>query len=182
VENILVISTILLWMLMLFNILLTVGLARRIKARLPHLEPLKVGQKAPDFTAWTLEAEPVSLAHYAEHRVALVFVSPTCNPCREEVSTIVPLQLQRSAGNLLVVFVSDADEEDTKQLASELNITQPVLIAPRDRTSFLMDYKVNSTPAFCILNAGKVEATGSRLSEIIEDIAVASPDDLDRRR
>lgn len=84
-ESILIISSILLWVVVLLNLLLTLGLARRIRnAAFPVMESLKIGQKAPDFSALTLQGKTVTLADYAGHAAAFVFVSPDCKPCREE--------------------------------------------------------------------------------------------------
>jgi peroxiredoxin len=153
VENILVVSTILLWILMLFNILLTVGLARRIKARLPNLETLKVGQKAPNFTAWTLAGDPVTLADYAGRTVAFIFMSPDCQPCREQLPELVNIQSKAKQNGVEIVMVSDAGEAETLSFIAELDVQLPVLVAPRERSSFLVDFKVHGTPSYCVVDA-----------------------------
>lgn len=85
-ETILIISSILLWVMVLLNMLLTLGLARRIRnAAFPLMESLKIGQKAPDFSAPTLQGKTMTLADYAGHPTAFVFISPHCTPCREEL-------------------------------------------------------------------------------------------------
>jgi peroxiredoxin len=159
VETILVISTALLWILMLFNILLTVGLGRRINSRLPRLETLKVGQNAPNFTAWTLTGDQVSLADYAGRTVAFVFMSPNCRPCREQLLELVNVQSRSRQNGIEVVIVSDAGEAETISFISEGGAQLPVLIAPRNRTSFLSDFKAHGTPSYCVVDAqGKVLA------------------------
>lgn len=50
-ETILVVSSVLLWVTVLLNIMLTLGLARRIRSVFPKVDSLKVGQKAPNFSA-----------------------------------------------------------------------------------------------------------------------------------
>jgi peroxiredoxin len=170
-ENILIISTILLWILMLFNILLTIGLARRINTRLPQLETLKVGQKAPDFTAWTLEGIPVTLADYAGRTVAFVFISPGCDPCRDEMPRLERLRPQAEQRDLLLALVSDVNEEETRTFVKELGSTLPVLVAPHGRTSFLNDYKSTATPSFCWIGQdGKVQAAGVGLFALEEKL------------
>jgi peroxiredoxin len=160
-ENILIISTILLWILMLCNILLTIGLARRIKARLPNLETLKVGQKAPNFTAWTLEGKRVTLADYARRSVAFVFMSPNCQPCREQLPELIAAQAKARPNGIEVVIVSDAGEAETISFVSAVDAQLPVLIAPRERTSFLSDFKVHGMPSYCVVDAqGKVMNVG----------------------
>jgi peroxiredoxin len=169
-ENILVVSTILLWSLMLFNILLTIGLARRIKARLPNLEMLNVGQKAPDFTAWTLEGEPVTLTDYAGRTVAFVFMSPNCRPCREQLPEFMAAQAKARQNGVEVVVVSDADEAETALFIDEFDVQLPVLVAPRERSSFLVDFKVHGTPSYCAVDAqGKVLDAGPGLFRLYRE-------------
>ncbi len=75
-ETILIISSVLLWVMILLNLLLTLGLSRRLNARLPRMDFLKIGQPAPSFTAQTLQGETVTLSSYARRAVAFVFTSP----------------------------------------------------------------------------------------------------------
>jgi peroxiredoxin len=160
-QTFLLLSSILLWILMLFNILLTLGLARRIRRQFPKMETLKPGQSAPDFTAWTLDGEPVTRAAYNGQATAFVFVSPACGPCREEMPRLERLRSQAEQRGLSLVLVSDADEEETRKFVEELGATLPVLVAPRGRTSFLSDYKSTATPSFCWVGQdGKVQAVG----------------------
>jgi peroxiredoxin len=166
-ETFLFISSILLWILMLFNILLTLGLSRRISRQFPKMESLRPGQLAPDFTAWTLDGKPVTRASYNAQSVAFIFVSPHCGPCRDEVPKLETLQPQAQTQGHSLVMVSDSDEEETMKFVEELASSLPVLIAPRDRTTFLHDYKSTATPSFCWVNRdGKVQAAGIGLFEL----------------
>ncbi|GIK55235.1 MAG: hypothetical protein BroJett015_08980 [Chloroflexota bacterium] len=78
VDTFLLFSVILLWLLVLLNIVMTIGLARRIKSRLPPpIEFLKAGQPAPPFTAWTLAGTQVTDQDYAGQSIAFIFlISP----------------------------------------------------------------------------------------------------------
>lgn len=109
-ETFLVISSILLWVLLLFNILLTLGLSRRISRQFPKMESLKPGQPAPDFTAWTLDGEPVTRASYNAQSTALIFVSPHCGPCRDEMPKLETLRPQADSQGISLVLVSDSGE------------------------------------------------------------------------
>lgn len=166
-EPILVLSSILLWMLVLLNLLLTLGLARRMRAVFPPMESLKVGQPAPDFTAQTLNGETVTLATYAWRPVAFVFVSPDCKPCREELPRLEGLRPKAEQSGVELVLVSDADEDRTQLLADEAKVTLPILVAPRGSNSFFRDYRVNGTPSYCLIDArGKVRSAGMGLFEL----------------
>ncbi|GJQ52982.1 MAG: hypothetical protein HKUEN02_18290 [Anaerolineaceae bacterium] len=83
-EMILVVSSILLWVMVLLNMLWTLGLARRVRSAHPVMDSLKIGQSAPAFSALTLQGKTMTLTDYAERAAAFVFVSPHCEPCREE--------------------------------------------------------------------------------------------------
>ncbi len=72
-ETTLVVSSILLWIVALLNILLTLGLARRIRSAFPRLESLKAGQKAPGFSAQTLQGQTITLTDYEGRATAFIF-------------------------------------------------------------------------------------------------------------
>lgn len=166
-ETFLYISSILLWVLMLFNILLTLGLARRISRQFPKMEALKPGQPAPDFTAWTLDGDPVTRASYNTNSIAFIFVSPYCAPCREEIPKLERWRPQAETHGISLVLVSDSGEKETRKFVEELGAALPVLVAPRECTTFLRDYKSTATPSFCWVGSdGKVQAAGIGLSEL----------------
>lgn len=166
-ETILVLSSILLWVLVLLNLLLTLGLARRLRNAFPKVEMLKAGQPAPDFISLTLKGETVTLATYARRPVAFVFVSPDCKPCREELPRLAGLRPQAEQFGVELVLVSDADEDKTLSFVEGIAEGLPVPVAPRARTSFLMDYKAMGTPSYCLLDAqGRVRAAGPGLAEL----------------
>lgn len=164
-ESILIISSILLWVVVLLNLLLTLGLARRIRnANFPVMESLKVGQKAPNFSAQTLQGKTVTLNDYEGRAAAFVFVSPDCKPCREELPRIRDLfPIARGFGTELVL-VSDGGDEKTRSLVDGLADDLPVLVAPREHNPFFSDYKAMGTPSFCLIDAGKTYFEGGDLS------------------
>src|SRR5262245_2763883 len=140
-ETILLVSSVLLWVLTLFNILLTLGLARRISRQFPKMESLKPGQPAPDFRAWTLDGELITRSTYDGKPTAFIFISPTCGPCRDELPKLERLRPQTEQHGLSLILVSDSGEEETRAFIEELNTALPVLVAPAGRTTFLNDYK-----------------------------------------
>jgi len=174
-ETILVLSSILLWLMVLLNLLLTLGLARRVRAAFPTMEFLKVGQKAPDFTAQTLQGETVTLATYARRSVAFVFVSPDCKPCREELPRLEGLRPKAEQFGVELILVSDAAEDKTLPFVAGIVDGLPVLVAPRERTSFFHDYKAIATPSYCLVDVQrKVQAVGAGVSELEKTIDALS--------
>lgn len=93
-EFILVVSSVLLWIAVLFNLMLTIAIIRRGRARqsgfdMANVPTLEIGSQAPDFTAQTLDGKTVTLADYAGKPVVFVFISPTCRPCIDKLPTIM---------------------------------------------------------------------------------------------
>jgi len=160
-EQGLVLSSVLLWILVLCNLVLTLALIRRANAGSLPREGLKEGQPAPDFTVETLSGQRVTLATYAQRTVALVFVEPTCGPCREALPSYEALGPKATQSGVDLVLVSMADAEQTRRFVNEFNIQLPVLFAPRESNSFMQDYKLSTTPSYCLIDQqGKVQATG----------------------
>lgn len=55
-----------------------------------------------------------------------------------------------------------ADNAFVYKIVKELHLSLPVLIAPRARNPFLLDYNIAGTPAYCFINEqGKVLSAGS---------------------
>lgn len=162
-ETVLVISSLLLWLIVLANILVTLALVRRINASSPKPEGLPSGTSAPDFKAEKLDGETATLTTYTglNHKVALLFLSTHCAPCRD---LLAALKGQRAAvhhAGIELVLVSGDEREDTEALVAELGLDYPILIAPRSSNTFFADYKISLTPSFCLLNQqSKVQASG----------------------
>ncbi|MFH1909448.1 MAG: redoxin domain-containing protein [Chloroflexota bacterium] len=166
-EAILIISSFLLWVLVLLNMLLILGLARRMRAVFPRMEFLKVGQPAPDFAAQTLQGETVTLSTYAQRAIVFVFISPDCKPCHDELPRLEGLRPKAKQFGVELVLVSDANATKTQSLVEEHRLDLPILIAPRENNPFFSDYKVMGAPFYCLVDTqGKVQATGMSLFDI----------------
>src|SRR5215472_17174645 len=92
----LVISSIVLWVLVLFLAFLVLGALRNqglLNWRLDQLQAttpsrlgrdgLKPGKKAPDFTLPSAAGPELSLHEFSGRRVLLVFVQGGCGPCHQ---------------------------------------------------------------------------------------------------
>lgn len=162
----LVISSILLWVVVLINVLLTIALIRRLNQMssmaFPDAEGLAKGTPAPDFTAETLAGEIVTLAHYAHKAVSFIFISPTCGPCVDKLPAMNDLATKaKQAGVELVLVSTDGDKADITTLVQKHEVTVPLLYAPLEQNAFARDYKAESTPFYCQLNPdGSVESSG----------------------
>jgi peroxiredoxin len=161
VEQIFVISSILLWLVVVFNLILTLATIRRLNGPGEKKVGPEKGSPAPDFTAETLQGEHVTLARYAGKRTAFLFVAPNCIPCREGMPQFEEWYSQAEQSGVSFVLVSNGSLADTQALVQELHISLPVLVAPRASNSFVTDYKISSTPSYCLIDAqGIVESAG----------------------
>ena len=158
----LVLSSVMLWILVLCNLILTLALVRRVNSGSPSPKGLKEGQPAPNFTAENLRGEIVTLATYAQREVVFIFVEPTCGPCREALPSYEAWGPKALQSGVDLVLVSTADAERTHRFVDEFRIKLPVLVAPRDSNPFVNDYQVSGTPSYCLIDKhGKVQSTGS---------------------
>lgn len=162
-ETSLVISSVLLWLLVLANILLTLALIRRSNANTPKSVGLPAGTPAPDFKAEMLSGETATLATYTglNHKAAFLFISSHCVPCRDILSALRGQRVAIQQVGIELVLVSGDEREDTEALVAELELDYPLLMAPQSSNTFFSDYKISMTPSFCLLDQqGKVRASG----------------------
>lgn len=166
-NDVLLISSVLLWLVVVFNLLLTFALIRRLNANPQTAAPaqrekgLPAGQPAPDFTAETLTGETVTRATYAGRNLALLFVSPTCGPCREALPAYEALQPAAARAGVILLLVSTADAAQTRAFADELHLRLPILVAPAPSNTFSRDYRIPGTPSYCLVDAaGIVQSAG----------------------
>lgn len=161
----LIVSFVLLWLVVLFNLLLTLALIRRINA-LPQggqlvQGGLKSGEIAPSFTAQNLEEGPVAMAEYAGHPVLFVFVAPGCTPCHTLLPHLNEIYPGAQQAGVKMVCVSGGDLESTRQMTQEMDISLPIVVAPQASNAFYRDYKIQGTPTYCFINAhGVVVSSG----------------------
>lgn len=160
----LIVSSLLLWVIVIFNLFMTLALVRRLNNTRPHakLDPgLSTGEIAPDFSVQTLSGETVMRSTYAGRKLAFVFISTHCAPCHDLVLQLESLTSQAARADVEVVLVSSDQQEETHAFIEQKNIHFPVLVAPREANTFLDDYRSPGTPAYCFVNAdGKVHLAG----------------------
>ena len=166
-ETVLLMSSIVLWLVVLGNLVLTFALIRRVNAgdgragqELPSMG-LEAGTEAPDFTAQMLGGEQVTRATYLGRSVAFVFISTHCQPCREILPEIGNLEPGAARAGVDIVLVSKDTQEATSAFVDEMQIHLPVLIAPFDSNPFMKEYKATVTPLYCLVDEqGKVQSAG----------------------
>lgn len=164
-DAVFIFSFIALWIVVLFNLLLTLALIRRqnnVSASQAD-RGLKKGEVAPDFKATTLDGNTATLDTFiGEGRsAAFLMIGPTCGPCREDLPRYEALYPKAVRAGVNLVLVSNGEVEETQELAREFNLTIPTLLAKPTQSTFWADYKIRGTPSYCLINStGKVESSG----------------------
>lgn len=160
-ETVFAVSTVLLWIVMLFNLILTFALVRRVNSGGAKQDGLNVGEQAPNFTASMLSGSPVTKRNYEGRAVTFLFVSPDCGPCREMLFGLSDVNNKAAQVGVELVLVSSGDTRQTQKLSNEFGLELPIIVAPGGSNSFGRKYKVIGTPAFCSLDKrGIVKASG----------------------
>lgn len=163
-EASLIVSSLLLWVIVVCNLFLTLALVRRLNNARPSskLDPgLSAGEIAPDFTVQTVSGETVTRSMYAGRKVAFVFISAHCAPCHDLVLQLESLTSQAAQAGVEVVLVSSDTQEETRDFIEQKRIHFPILVAPRETNAFFDDYHSPGTPAYCFINTdGKVHSAG----------------------
>lgn len=153
-----VVSVVALWPLTLCNLALLLVIVRRLDVEgaggFPSAGGLDIGTPAPDFAAETPEGQTVRLGEFAGRSLAMVFVSPTCAPCRAALPELAALRPRAALANVEILLVSGADTDATRAFATELPPGLPILLAPSATNGLLSDYRVSATPSFCLVDTG----------------------------
>jgi methylamine dehydrogenase accessory protein MauD len=165
----LVVSSLLLWAVVLLLGFLLLGTLRALEILRWRLEQvqaitptrmgrggLKPGKKAPAFSLPRVGGGEVSLSEFSGRQVFLVFVQTGCGPCHAVVPDLNHLH-QR--GKVDVLVINNADPEAGRKWVEEAKPTCPVLL--QEKWSVSRRYEVMATPfAFLIDEQGVVVSKG----------------------
>ena len=163
-----VISTVVLWVVVLLLGFLLLGALRSIewlRWRVDQLEAtmpsrvgrsgLRPGKKAPDFTLPSASGGEVSLHDYAGRKVLVVFTQTGCGPCGE----IVPELNRLERDGVQVLVVNRGNLAETRAWAAETGARCPVLA--QEGLDLARRYEVFATPfAFLVSEQGVVVSKG----------------------
>ena len=167
-----------LWGLVLINLLLTLRVVQQMRAvedarkqdeEMEDLPELPIGSSAPDFRARSLHGGPAQLSDYAGRGVALIFVSPRCGHCRDEMSSLVKLGASaKERVGIEMILVSDKDNTETRSWIDtireedKVEVDLPILVSSRASSNLTLTYNPRGlTPYFCYLDKqGTVQARG----------------------
>jgi peroxiredoxin len=161
----LTISHVALWVLLIFNTMVLLGLTRalhRIEQEGPR-EPEDsglTGKPAPAFSATALSGETVDNASFEGRTTALLFVSPDCETCAVTLAELDALQA-RTEGSLIVFCRSTAGK--CAQMADTYRLEVPLVVD--EDLDYSRLFAVAGAPTAVLIGAdGRVERYGQPMS------------------
>lgn len=119
------------------NLLLTVGVIRRLRAvaanqpaeRPGFLDGLAIGKAVPDFTATTIDGEPISRDLLGAPAL-IGFFSPGCPPCEQVLPRFVERARERPDEVTLAVIVASTAEQAAEDIGSLAGAARVVVEEP----------------------------------------------------
>jgi methylamine dehydrogenase accessory protein MauD len=179
-----VVSNILLWILVLFQSLVLIGLVRAVHllqmrsssgagASSAVARPSIVGKQAPDFDVSDVNGGAINLSAFSERVVALLFVSPSCRSCGWTLADMSALG-ERARENLVVIC--RADENACRELGETYHLLPSLVVDEDLELSRLFD--VDAVPTAVVIDeSGKVRSYGHpmRTAELIDLMDVGKP-------
>jgi hypothetical protein len=165
----------------LFNLLLSLGLVRRIRqygdllaerqspaTAAPQLMHA-VGSQISPFESATVDGDPVVLAG----RTIVAFFSPTCGGCEKAIGDFVPYAAEVSGGaSQVLAVVAGRGGETADRFVSMLSSVARVVREPENGPASRA-FGVSAVPVFGVLNdANTLEITGFRVDQLPEPATV----------
>lgn len=137
----------------------------------------KIGEEVPDFTAYDLEGNPVTLSSFRGQVVWLNFWGSWCPPCRAEMPDIVAAHQQLKGRNVVLLAVSlDETAEDAGQFAARNNAEFTILSDPnREATGRV--YPIFNFPTHLFIDENGI-VRAIVLSEMSKGEAVGRVEDI----
>lgn len=152
----------LLWVAVVLNLLLTIGLVRKLNAmqsNAPALpRGLPDGSPLPDATVVDLEGTLRPLAGMLNGPTALLFLSPACEGCRDQLPALGALARQSPPVRILAVLAATEVSQAPEYVEGLVGAS--FVLAPGSRTDALERLRVSVFPTFVVVDGqGRVRAT-----------------------
>lgn len=142
-----------LWVLVIFQSLLLIGLVKAVH-RLKRAEALRQrdpgefrGREVPQFIAVDVAGGEVNSADFERTLTALLFVSPDCRSCSLTLAEMNALKLKAN-GNVVVICRGGRDQ--CRELGERYELAVPVLVDSDLEISAL--FSVTSVPTAVLVN------------------------------
>ncbi|MFC7549034.1 TlpA disulfide reductase family protein [Plantactinospora sp. GCM10030261] len=161
------------------NLLLTIGVVRRLREQTTELADLRsrppmgdaattlpAGANVAPFEASAVDGRTVTLASLGE-RPLIGFLSPSCKPCAERLPGFVRHAAERPGGRDSVLAVIAGTPEASADYIEQLSAVATVVVEP-DLGPVQQAFGVTGYPSFLLIRDGEVDATDYDLGPIVE--------------
>ena len=139
------------------------------------MKRVAIGAQAPDFTLFSPEGQPVSLASFRGKYVLVDFWAYWCGPCRRENPAVVKVYDEYKGRNFEILGVTlDTNQEKWLKAIKDDGLTWPQLadLKKGDKNEAVTGYGVRAIPQnFLIDPSGKIVATNLRGDELKAAVA-----------
>lgn len=162
----LLVSTVLLWIVVLVLLVVVFALARQVGILYERIAPMgalmldsgpKVGEAAPSFTLPALDGAVVGVGTPTAHSQLLFFLSPTCPVCKKLLPILKSIARDEAAW-LRLVFASDGETDEHRAFVERVGLqAYPYLLS----AELGMAFRVGKLPYAVLLDEhGTVRAKG----------------------
>lgn len=153
-------ALVLLGLLCLLNLLLTVGILRRMRAQTATASPftLRPGSAVGEFTVTTTDGEPLTAAALDG---TVAFFSADCPACHDTLPDFLAYARDQGRDRVFAVFGGD-DPETVRALAEVAHVVP----ADLDGGPVAAAFRNTWTPALYVVAGGRVVATAGRVHEL----------------
>ena len=179
----LVVGVVLLCVLCLFDLLLTLGVIRRLREHENRLEgspaagpldnvasSLAPGARPGPFAATATNGDLVTSDAPADGTV-VAFMSPHCKPCVSNLPSFIEAAATLRADGRRVVAVLMGEDVEARPLAARLEPVAQVVVEPFDGP-LATAFKVTALPATFVLKGdGTVAATSYEIGQLVGQMA-----------
>lgn len=122
---------------------------------------LKPGTLAPEFSAETLDGDTVTSETLSLEDVLLVFFSPHCQPCLEEMPALLSFAAKAKRWGTQVILVNlDGTRAEVAAVVEKFQIQIPLLLAPTQSNRFAAVYQCEITPSYTHIQQGRIASAG----------------------
>ncbi|WP_101790619.1 TlpA disulfide reductase family protein [Nonomuraea indica] len=148
------------------NLILTLGVVRRLREHATHLETLlrsgagalappglpHVGGAVGEFAARTLDGEDVSRSSLSGETL-VAFFSPGCKPCLEKLPGFVEHARRRIGGRRLILAIVAGGDQAAREMVRELSPVARVVVEDGYEGPVARAFQVAEYPAFCLVDS-----------------------------